>query len=122
MDADDLVSRRFSLKRPRSPSPTPVPSTPLSMLDGSNVQQPQQQQQPQRQPKRQRKTKTVPAYDEPPDEHVLSRMGKSNPLNRRVLKNERKKERKAMKQKMKLSKDGMEIDDFGGLEFTFMAT
>lgn len=67
-----------------------------------------------RQPKRLRKTRDL--------EFSEQHMSKNNPLNRKVLKNEKKKERRAMRAKLKAIKgDGMEVDDFAGLEFTFMA-
>ncbi|KAK7035378.1 nuclear GTP-binding protein nug1 [Paramarasmius palmivorus] len=102
-------SRRISLgKRPRSTSPQPsIPEQPDIPF--------------QRQPKRQRKNKEVPSYDELPDEHVLRNMGRSNPLNRRNLKKERKRERKLMAQRSKAAGEGMEVDDSGGLATTFMA-
>ncbi|KAK0201211.1 P-loop containing nucleoside triphosphate hydrolase protein [Desarmillaria ectypa] len=109
-------SRRESLKRPRSPSPQPPTPNAMQITDSErdkNV----------RQPKRQRKSKLVPSYDEPPDEHVLQRMGKSNPLNRRVLKQEKKKERKLQRMKdraIAAERGGMEIDG-EDLQFTFMA-
>lgn len=128
MDIND--TSRTSLKRPRSPSPTPM-STPdasnLSFLPNVNLTQPLAETTThQRQPKRQRKSKVVPAYDAPPDDHVLKRMERSNPLSRKVLKTERKKERKMLKQKMRREAGGlpgaMEVDDSAaGLEFTFMA-
>jgi nuclear GTP-binding protein len=79
-----------------------------------------------RQPKRQRKSKDVPAYDALPDAHVLKGMGKSNPLNRRVLKREAKRARRAGRVRNKAGDEGgvigggMEIDD-EGLAFTFIA-
>lgn len=75
-----------------------------------------------RQPKRQRKSKDVPGYDALPDAHVLKGMGKSNPLNRRVLKREAKKARRAGRVRGKTGEGGggMEIDD-EGLAFTFVA-
>lgn len=76
----------------------------------------------QRQPKRQRKSKDVPAYDALPDAHVLQRMERSNPLNRRMLKKEAKRARKAQRIKVgsgAAGQGGMEVDD-DGLQFTFM--
>ncbi|KAK0231931.1 P-loop containing nucleoside triphosphate hydrolase protein [Armillaria nabsnona] len=110
-------SRRESLKRPRSPSPQPPTPNAMQITDSErdkNV----------RQPKRQRKSKLVPSYDDPPDEHVLQRMGKSNPLNRKVLKREKKRERKLQRMKDRAiaaeRPGGMEIDG-EDLQFTFMA-
>ncbi|KAF6762499.1 hypothetical protein DFP72DRAFT_1164431 [Ephemerocybe angulata] len=77
-----------------------------------------------RQPKRQRRNKDVPEYDAQPDANVLKRMERSNPLSRRNLKGERKKERRAAKlvaRKMReeMGEGGMEgVEE---LEFTFMA-
>lgn len=73
-----------------------------------------------RQPKRQRKSKEVPAYDAPPDAHVLKRMERSNPLSRRVLKKEAKRARKAQRVRTESVAGGMEVDA-DELEFTFMA-
>lgn len=78
-----------------------------------------------RQPKRQRKSKDVPAYDALPEAHVLKGMGRSNPLNRRVLKREAKRARRAGRARGKTGAEGegaggMEIDD-EGLAFTFIA-
>lgn len=98
-------TRRQSLgKHARSPSPAPDPNE----MDTSSSSQPQI-----RQPKRQRKTKD-PILD---GTHLASR----NPLNRGVLKKERKKERKLakMRDKALAGAGGMEVD--ADLEFTFMA-
>ncbi|EEB89799.1 hypothetical protein MPER_12069 [Moniliophthora perniciosa FA553] len=94
MDEDSIMqgedpSRRISLgKRPRSTSPQPsIPEQPELPF--------------QRRPKRQRKNKDVPSYDAPPDNHVLKNMGRSNPLNRKNLKRDRKRERRLLAQKAK---------------------
>ncbi|KAF8882975.1 hypothetical protein BD779DRAFT_1647825 [Infundibulicybe gibba] len=108
MDEDDhdaANTSRASLKRSRSPS--------MSVLEGSQ----QQQSQYQRQPKRQRKSKDVPEYDALPDEHVRSRMGQSNPLNRRVLKKDAKRARKAQRARG-VPGTGMDVDV--ELDSTFM--
>ncbi|KAF9264608.1 hypothetical protein L218DRAFT_958325 [Marasmius fiardii PR-910] len=99
-------SRRVSLgKRPRSPALTP-----------NALAEPFQ-----RQPKRHRKSKTVPSYKDDPDEHILKNMGRSNPLNRKNLKKDRKRERRMLAMKVKAAGD-MEVDDTGGgLGTTFMA-
>ncbi|KAK1223667.1 nuclear GTP-binding protein nug1 [Marasmius sp. AFHP31] len=109
MDEDSAMqgedpSRRVSLgKRPHSPALT--------------AEEPHQ-----RQPKRQRKSKLIPSYDERPDEHVLKHMGRSNPLNRKNLKKDRKRERRMLAMKSKAAGEGMEVDDTGGgLGTTFMA-
>lgn len=117
MESDEFVSPN-SRKRPRSPSPVPTPKN--AMVDTPPVIQ--QESKHQRQPKRQRKAKDVPAYDAPPDDHVLRRMERSNPLNRRVLKKEAKRARKALRAKTDPGSGvgGMEVDD-EGLQFTFMA-
>lgn len=120
-DPNTTLTPGGSRKRRRSPSPplaiesdarmASVPSTPPSYV---------------RQPKRQRKSKDVPAYDALPDAHVLKGMGKSNPLNRRVLKREAKRARRAGRVRNKAGGEGggvgggMEIDD-DGLAFTFIA-
>ncbi|ESK89938.1 hypothetical protein Moror_786 [Moniliophthora roreri MCA 2997] len=114
MDEDSIMqgedpSRRISLgKRPRSTSPQPsIPEQPEAPF--------------RRQSKRQRKNREVPSYDAPPDDHVLKNMGRSNPLNRKNLKRDRKRERKLLTQKAKAACEGMEVDDSGGLAATFMA-
>jgi nuclear GTP-binding protein len=81
-----------------------------------------------RQPsKRQRKSKDIPAYNATPDEHVLKRMDRSNPLSRKILKREAKKVRKAGMQRTKRDMSAlgkaaeMDVDaDDQGLQFTFM--
>jgi nuclear GTP-binding protein len=109
-------------KRPRSPSPTPANET-----DPENVQMVSFPAPPPsyvRQPKRQRKAKDVPAYDALPDAHVLKGMGKSNPLNRRMLKREAKRARRAGRVRGRAegggARGGMEVDD-EGLAYTFIA-
>jgi nuclear GTP-binding protein len=121
-DPNTNFTPRGSRKRSRSPSPAPaneispenamtsLPATPPSYA---------------RQPKRQRKSKDVPAYDALPEAHVLKGMGRSNPLNRRVLKREAKRARRAGRVRGKTGGEGeggggMEIDD-EGLGFTFIA-
>lgn len=119
MESDDLKPV-IPRKRSRSPSevltPTPGPNSNEQKLT--------------RQLKRQRKSKDIPAYDAAPDEHILQRMDRSNPLSRKVLKREAKKARKAGMQRMKGDTSacgkatGMDVDDqgqFQGLQFTFMA-
>jgi nuclear GTP-binding protein len=80
---------------------------------------------PSRASKKLRLKKEIPEYDTPVDEHTSRAMARSNPLNRKVLKNEAKRARRAATKAMKAAVGGgqMEIDDTGnaGLEFTFMA-
>ena len=119
MESDDLKPI-IPRKRSRSPSealtPTPGPNSNEQKLT--------------RQLKRPRKSKDIPAYDAAPDEHILQRMDRSNPLSRKILKREAKKARKAGMQRMKGDTSafgkarGMDVDDrgqFQGLQFTFMA-
>lgn len=118
IESDDLVLKR-SRKRLRSSSPTPSTNPNANILN--NVDPQQDQHRPR--PKHQRWSKDVPAYNAPPDEHVLCRMERSNPLSRRVLKKEAKRVRKA--QRVRVETDvgqdvGMEVDD-EELQFTFMA-
>ena len=80
-------------KRSRSPSDVSTPEPALA----SNSNEPKFV----RQPKRQRKYKDMPSYNAAPDEHVLKRMDRSNPLSRRILKREAKKARKAGIQRTK---------------------
>ncbi|KAF5375894.1 hypothetical protein D9615_008206 [Tricholomella constricta] len=107
---DDMTTPRSSLKRPRSPD----------VVDTNNAPMVGPEVPVQRQPKRQRKSKEVPAYDAPPDAHVLSKMDRSNPLSRRNLKKEAKRARKAQRGKDQASAGVMEVDE-DGLQFTFMA-
>ncbi|KIK69019.1 hypothetical protein GYMLUDRAFT_35060 [Collybiopsis luxurians FD-317 M1] len=119
-----FAARRTSLgKRARSPS---VLSTQASILQVNSDADMRSYHF--RQPKRQRKSKLIPDYDAPPDTHVLERMGKSNPLNRRVLKKERKRERRLAGLARRAGADGtsgggMEVDDStaGDLASTFIA-
>ncbi|KAF8915993.1 hypothetical protein CPB85DRAFT_1374751 [Mucidula mucida] len=101
-------TRRQSLgKHARSPSPTP-PLNPNAMDTTSPARE-------SRQPKRQRKTKDA-MLDET---HLASR----NPLNRGVMKKERKRERKLARMRDKAlngGEAGMEVDG-DDLAFTFMA-
>lgn len=118
-------SPRHPRKRSRSPSElgafvTDNDSTPtmgFALMEGD------EQSQYARQPKRRRKNKDIPDYHAPVDKHILERMERSNPLNRRNLKREAKRARKAQKAKM-VSERGtagdMEIDH-DDLQFTFIA-
>ncbi|KAL0947929.1 hypothetical protein HGRIS_010560 [Hohenbuehelia grisea] len=128
MDADDPnVTPRNPRKRSRSPSVAPSITDMAVTPDATaQLQQPpsraQADERQPRQPKRQRRAKDVPDYHAPPDAHVLKHMSKSNPLNRRNLKREAKRARKANRPKAGVEDGaggGMEVDD--GLEFTFMA-
>jgi nuclear GTP-binding protein len=119
MESDDLKPI-IPCKRSRSPSEV---STPAPAPAPNNSKEPKFV----RQPKRQRKSKDIPAYDAAPDEHVLKRMARSNPLSRKILKREAKKVRKAGLQRTKGQGDvsvlaTMDVDaDDQGLQFTFMA-
>ena len=116
MESDDL-KLIIPCKRSRSPSEVSIPASAPAL----NSNEPRFV----RQPKRQRKSKDIPAYDAAPDEHVLKRMDRSNPLSRKILKREAKKARKAEMQRTKgaLGKaTAMDVDvDDQGLQFTFMA-
>lgn len=119
MESDDLKPI-IPCKRSRSPSEVLTPAS----APAPNSNEPKFV----RQPKRQRKSKNIPAYDAAPDEHVLKRMDRSNPLSRKILKREAKKLRKAGMQRTKgdmsaLGKaTAMDVDaDEQGLQFTFMA-
>ncbi|KAF8063418.1 hypothetical protein FPV67DRAFT_1506451 [Lyophyllum atratum] len=115
---DPMATPTNSRKRPRSPSIVPDTNN-APMVDADAAAVPTHAA---RQPKRQRKTRDVPAYDAPPDEHVLKRMDRSNPLSRRNLKKEAKRARKAHRGKDLGGVEGgvMEVDG-DGLQFTFMA-
>lgn len=119
MESDDLKPI-IPYKRSRSEVLTPEPASAPNSNEPKFV----------RQPKRQRKSKDIPAYNAAPDEHVLKRMDRSNPLSRKILKREAKKVRKAGMQRTKGSGDmstlgkaaAMDVDaDDQGLQFTFMA-
>lgn len=116
MESDDL-KHIIPRKRSHSPSEASTPMNSSSSMAGSEAASRHT-----RQPKRQRRSKDIPSYDAPPEEHVQRQMGKYNPLSRRVLKREAKRARKAQRVK-KGGGDGgglMDVDD-GGLQFTFMA-
>src|SRR6266576_2075415 len=98
MISDDLAPH-IPRKRSHSPSPSTVATVDQS-LDPSHAPQ----------AKRQRRSKDVPSYDAPPDQHVLQQMARSNPLNRRALKKEAKRARKAHRVKSTGTGRGMEID------------
>jgi len=117
----DLATRRSSLgKRPRSPS---LPPSSIATALSSENPQNEHESRFHRLPKRLRKSQS--RIDEDFD---TSSKGPGNPLNRRNLKKERKRERKVARLAAKATNaadgegGGMEIDDMGGgLGFTFMA-
>jgi len=112
MESDDLKPI-IPRKRSRSPSEAPTPALEPNPSEPNFT----------RQPKRQRKSKDIPAYDAPPDNHILQRMDRSNPLSRKTLKREAKKARKAGMQRTRGDAGkatGMDVDDYG-LQFTFIA-
>ncbi|KIJ94798.1 hypothetical protein K443DRAFT_683483 [Laccaria amethystina LaAM-08-1] len=115
MESDDLRPR-IPLKRSRSPSIAPA----NEMQTGPSNTPPENDRV--RQPKRQRKNKDIPEYDARPDDDVLKRMDRSNPLSRKTLKREAKRARKAhrIKSQAAAGPGGMEVDD-AELQFTFMA-
>lgn len=123
MESDDL-KHIIPRKRSRSPSetsttpyPNPTPINDMAVVDNTDLSRYH------RQPKRARKSKDIPAYDAPPDTHVLHQMGQSNPLGRKTLKKDAKRARKAHRIRTTNaggSGAGMEVDD-EGLQFTFMA-
>ncbi|KAG6833960.1 hypothetical protein H0H87_007971 [Tephrocybe sp. NHM501043] len=116
MTVDTEMTPTNSRKRPRSPSIAPdMDNAPMVGTEAIPAHLT-------RQPKRQRKTRDVPSYDAPPDEHVLRHMDRSNPLSRRNLKKEAKRARKAHRVKNQASAGAgvMEVDG-EGLGFTFMA-
>jgi len=121
MESDDL-KHIIPRKRSRSPSQAPAnpfPNSPSNMAVVDNTDLSRYT----RQPKRARKSKVIPAYDAPPDSHVLQQMGKSNPLGRKALKKDAKQARKAHRTRTQNaggSGGRMEVDD-EGLQFTFMA-
>ena len=113
MESDDL---RHIIPRKRSRSPSEASNV---LRTGTMTTGPEARDI--RQPKRQRKSKNVPAYDAPLEEHVLRQMGKSNPLSRRVLKKEAKRARKALRVRRGEGdvERSMDVDD-DDLQFTFM--
>jgi len=120
MESDDL-KHVIPRKRSRSPSEAPPPSASTSTsIMPADMEAASRHS---RQPKRQRKSKEVPSYEAPPDQHVLDRMGKSNPLGRKALKRDAKKARKAgrVRGQHTPGATGMEVDEESGLQFTFMA-
>ena len=109
MISDDLA-HHIPRKRSRSPSTVATDGSLTQNPDPSSV----------RQAKRQRRSKDIPSYDAPPDHNVLQQMARSNPLNRRSLKREAKRAKKAHRVNTAGAGRGMEIDD-EGLQSTFMA-
>ncbi|OBZ73354.1 Guanine nucleotide-binding protein-like 3 [Grifola frondosa] len=114
MESDDLT-HRVPRKRSRSSSPSPsvgaAQPTPSTSDQGARPPT----------PKRLRRSRDVPDYNAPIEEHARRSMARSNPLSRRVLKSEAKKARRAATRAMNLRKrSGMEVDDEGGLASTFM--
>ncbi|PFH53640.1 hypothetical protein AMATHDRAFT_1276 [Amanita thiersii Skay4041] len=103
MISDDLAPH-IPRKRSRSPSSTPLPSIPGSSRINSDLDQVRYT----RQPKRQRRSKDIPSYEAPVEQHVLQQMSKSNPLNRRALKKEAKRARKAHRVKSAIDSGGLE--------------
>jgi nuclear GTP-binding protein len=102
MESDDLAPS-IPRKRSRSASPTPTALSTATEIDGRGT----------RLPKRLRKNR-----DGEVDVHAQKAMGGANPLNRRALKKEAKKARKAGRTTRALPQGGMEVDD--GLEGMFM--
>ena len=104
MESDDLFSR-IPHKRALSPTPSSVVGPEPTRT---------------RAPKRLRRTKDIPEYDAPI--HAAS-LAKSNPMNRKMLKKEAKRVRRANRGVVGV--ESMEVDRMGdgeGLEFTFIAT
>lgn len=101
-------------KRSRSP-----PVTPPRIIAGKT----EDSAAPLRLPKRLRRSHNIPDYNAPVEENVRQSMASANPLSRKVLKREAKKARRATGRAGKLQKQGtgMDVDDDGGLGFTFMS-
>lgn len=115
MVAEDIV--HIPVKRTRSPSVTP------SVQGTSTIFNDDEPTYLQRQPKRQRRNKEIPEYDAPVEGHVLQTMERGNPLNRKRVKDERKKERRLARLAAKHEAGaggGMQVDE-EDLSFTFMA-
>ena len=112
MVSEDLIPH-LPVKRSRSPSITPS-------IAGNSLFNDNEPTYMHRQPKRQRRNKDVPEYNAPLDGHVLESMERGNPLNRKRVKMERKKERRLAKLAAKHAAGGMQVDD-EDLSFTFMA-
>ncbi|KAL1743203.1 P-loop containing nucleoside triphosphate hydrolase protein [Schizophyllum fasciatum] len=109
MQDDDMVDpdvSSASLKRPRSPSPDPLP------MSGDNVEMLDPDDLPTRQPKRLRKNHDLPEYEQ------TQGLGRNNPLNRRFLKKEAKRARKVQRLVAKAAGESMMVDE--GLAATFM--
>ncbi|KAI0344187.1 P-loop containing nucleoside triphosphate hydrolase protein [Trametopsis cervina] len=113
MEADDPDTSRISHKRIRSASPTPsiatgtAPSQRYAAPDHDYMQ---------RAPKRLRRSHDIPDYNAPVNAH---RIASSNPMNRRLLKKEAKKARRAGRPQG-IQAGTMEVDDIG-LAGTFFA-
>ena len=125
-DAGEMVSEdlvRIPAKRARSPDLDLAPSPVTSSAKLGPAADDEDNRHEGRQPKRLRRNKDVPEYDAKPDQHVLERMGRSNPMNRKNLKKDAKRARRAAQLKAREEAGegkGMAVDD-QDLEFTFMA-
>ena len=111
MESDDLAPH-IPRKRSRSPSMTPPQSAAERADDRATSS---------RLPKRLRRSHDIPDYNAPVEENVRQTMAGANPLSRKVLKREAKKARRAAGKAVKKQSSGMDIDDDGGLAFTFMS-
>uniref|UniRef100_D8Q6U5 CP-type G domain-containing protein n=2 Tax=Schizophyllum commune (strain H4-8 / FGSC 9210) TaxID=578458 RepID=D8Q6U5_SCHCM len=117
---DDMIDPDLSttsLKRPRSPSPEPLPpNAEVEMHDPDDL--------PTRQPKRLRKNHDLPEYEQAqgsghnPPNNPHNQLGRNNPLNRRFLKKEAKRARKVQRLVAKAAGESMVVDE--GLAATFM--
>ena len=117
MDSDDPAPS-LPRKRARSPSPAtfndPIMSTSAGLSEAT--------QHPQPPPSKRVKRNTEPEGKS--GNTNASAMAGDNPLNRRVLKRDAKKARKAERKRAKVRAAGMEVDaepGEEGLAFTFMA-
>ncbi|RPD68714.1 P-loop containing nucleoside triphosphate hydrolase protein [Lentinus tigrinus ALCF2SS1-7] len=123
MESDDLAPR---IPRKRSRSPSESVASLSTITDASHAPQAQvtDTARPPA-PKRLRRSREVPDYHAPVDEHARRTMASANPLGRRVLKREAKKARRAANRAALLKRAqgralGMEVDEDAGLEATFM--
>lgn len=114
MESDDLAPQ-IPRKRSRSPS---LPSISDRTEDRAAATATT------RAPKRLRRSHDIPDYNAPVEESVRRTMASANPLSRKVLKREAKKARRAVGKASKaqsMAQGGMDVDDDGGLAFTFMS-
>lgn len=115
MESDDPIPS-VPRKRSRSQSVDPAVASPVPIIDGASSAAPPSK----------RQKKVPPTYDTADHERLTVGLAGHNPLNRKALKKDAKRARKAERKASRgraPNGGGMEVDDEGcGLAFTFMAS